>query len=117
MNGFLFITFGLFYMLYKYLFLWVMEQPTSSDTGGLFFPMALNHIFVGLYVEQVCLAALLFLARNNSSKPSAVAEGAFMVFLTRGGHEQNFVHQLNFGHNVTIEVHCITFERNPNIIG
>ena len=81
MNGLLFVTFVLFYMLYKYLFLWVMEQPMSSDTGGLFFPKAINHIFVGLYVEQACLAVLFFLARNESGKPSAIAEGAFMVVL------------------------------------
>jgi calcium permeable stress-gated cation channel len=81
MNGFLFVTFGLSYMLYKYLFLWVLEQPMSSDTGGLFFPKAINHIFVGLYVEQICLAALFFLARNSHGKPSAVVEGALMVVL------------------------------------
>lgn len=53
----------------------------SSDTGGLFFPKAINHIFVGLYVEQVCLAALFFLAQNEKGKPSAVVEGALMVIL------------------------------------
>jgi len=53
----------------------------SSDTGGLFFPKAINHIFVGLYVEQICLAALFFLAQNEKGKPSAVAEGALMVVL------------------------------------
>jgi hypothetical protein len=77
----MFMTFGLFYLLYKYLFLWVLEQPMSSDTGGLFFPKAINHIFVGLYVEQVCLAALFFLAQNENGKPSAVAEGALMIIL------------------------------------
>jgi len=81
MNGLLFVAFALFYMLYKYLFLWVMEQPMSSDTGGLFFPKAIHHIFVGLYVEQVCLAALFILARNEKGKPSALAEGAFMIVL------------------------------------
>jgi calcium permeable stress-gated cation channel len=81
MNGVLFVAFVLFYVLYKYLFLWVMEQPMSSDTGGLFFPKAIHHIFVGLYVEQVCLAALFILARNEKGKPSALAEGAFMIVL------------------------------------
>jgi len=81
MNGLIFVTFLLFYMLYKYLFLWVMEQPMSSDTGGLFFPKAIHHIFIGLYVEQVCLAALFILARNERGKPSALAEGAFMIVL------------------------------------
>jgi hypothetical protein len=39
--------------MYKYLFLWQFTQPVSSDTGGLFFPRAIQHVFVGLYVQQV----------------------------------------------------------------
>lgn len=52
-NGLACATFFLFYQLYKYLFLWVYEQNPASDTGGLFFPKALQHVFVGLYIEQV----------------------------------------------------------------
>ncbi|KAK0474157.1 hypothetical protein IW261DRAFT_1341695 [Armillaria novae-zelandiae] len=78
-NGLACATFFLFYQLYKYLFLWQFQQP--DDTGGLFFPKAMQHIFVGLYVEQVCLCALFFLARDENGKTSAVAEGALMVVL------------------------------------
>jgi len=53
----------------------------SSDTGGLFFPKAINHIFVGLYVEQICLAALFFLAQDGNGKHSAIPEGALMIVL------------------------------------
>ena len=49
-NGFAFVTFFLLYMLYKYLFTWVNDHPPSSDTSGLFFPKAIHHVFVGLYV-------------------------------------------------------------------
>jgi hypothetical protein len=52
-NGLACFTFFAFYQLYKYLFLWQFEQPPSSDTGGLFFPKAITHIFVGLYIQQV----------------------------------------------------------------
>ncbi|KAF8627878.1 hypothetical protein AX15_004194 [Amanita polypyramis BW_CC] len=78
-NGLAFATFFLFYLLYKYLFLWVYQQGT--DTGGLFFPKAIQHLFVGLYVEQVCLAALFFLSQDEHKRPSAVPEGALMVVL------------------------------------
>lgn len=78
-NGLACATFFLFYQLYKYLFLWQFQQP--DDTGGLFFPKAMQHIFVGLYVEEVCLCALFFLAQDENGKPSAVAEGALMVVL------------------------------------
>jgi calcium permeable stress-gated cation channel len=47
---------------HKYLFTWVNDQLRSSDTGGLLPPEAINHIFVGLYVQQVCLCASFFLA-------------------------------------------------------
>ncbi|KAF5381347.1 hypothetical protein D9615_008345 [Tricholomella constricta] len=80
-NGLACATFFMFYQLYKYLFLWQFGQPSTSDTGGLFFPKAIQHIFAGLYVQQVCLAALFFLARNQNGKASAIAEGALMVVL------------------------------------
>jgi hypothetical protein len=80
-NGLAFAAFLLFYLLYKYLFTWVNDQPRSSETGGLFFPKALQHLFVGLYVQQVCLCALFFLARDSDNGPSAIPEGALMVVL------------------------------------
>jgi hypothetical protein len=55
-NALAFGTFFAFYQLYKYLFLWVYEQSPSSDTGGLFFPKAIQHLFVGLYIEEVSLS-------------------------------------------------------------
>jgi hypothetical protein len=80
-NGLAFAAFCLFYFMYKYLFTWVNDQPPSSETGGLFFPKAMNHVFVGLYIQQVCLCALFFLAQNEKSKPSAIPEGALMIVL------------------------------------
>lgn len=52
-NGLACATFFAFYQLYKYLFLWQYQQSPSTDTGGLFFPKAIQHVFVGLYVQQV----------------------------------------------------------------
>ena len=72
-------TFFLFYHLWKYLFLWQLDggaQAGGSETGGLFFPKAIQHIFVGLYIQQICLAALFFLARDQNNDASAVPEGA-----------------------------------------
>ncbi|ETW77979.1 hypothetical protein HETIRDRAFT_324961, partial [Heterobasidion irregulare TC 32-1] len=80
-NGLACATFFLFYIMYKYLFLWVQDMPASGDTGGLFFPKAIQHIFVGLYIQQICLCALFFLSQNEKGKPAAIAEGALMVVL------------------------------------
>ncbi|KAJ7686662.1 hypothetical protein B0H17DRAFT_984958 [Mycena rosella] len=80
-NGLACFTFFMFYMLYKYLFLWQFEQSPASDTGGLFFPKAITHVFVGLYIQQVCMIGLFFLAQNENKKPSATPQGALMVVL------------------------------------
>jgi hypothetical protein len=80
-NGFACATFFAFYMLYKYLFLWQYQQDLSTDTGGLFFPKAIQHLFVGLYVQQICLAALFFLAQTSTKTPIAIPEGALMIVL------------------------------------
>ncbi|OBZ67557.1 Uncharacterized protein RSN1 [Grifola frondosa] len=80
-NGLAFATFFLFYQMWKYLFMWQLDQPRSSETGGLFFPKAIQHVFVGMYLQQICLAALFFLAQDENKKPSAVPEGALMIVL------------------------------------
>ncbi|KAF9219491.1 DUF221-domain-containing protein [Gyrodon lividus] len=80
-NGLAVFAFFLFYQLYKYLFLYQYTQPRSVDTGGLFYPKAIQHVFVGLYVQQICLCALFFLARDGNQNPSAVPEGILMVVL------------------------------------
>ncbi|POY71826.1 hypothetical protein BMF94_5187 [Rhodotorula taiwanensis] len=79
--GFACVAFALFWFAYKYLFLYVIETAPETETGGLHYPKALTHIFVGLYIEQVCLAALFFLAQNSAGKQSAIPEGALMVVL------------------------------------
>jgi hypothetical protein len=80
-NGFAFVTFFLLYMLHKYLFIWVNDHPPSSDTGGLFFPKAIQHVFVGLYVQQICLCALFFLPLGSNNKSCAIPEGTLMIVL------------------------------------
>ncbi|KAL5521544.1 PHM7_2 [Sanghuangporus sanghuang] len=80
-NGLACVTFFLFYQLYKYLFLYQFDQPAEHDTGGLFFPKAIQHVFTGLYLQQICLTALFFLARDASGDPSAIPQGALMIVL------------------------------------
>ena len=80
-NGIAFVTFFLLYMLYKYLFTWVYDHPPSSDTGGLFFPKAIHHVFAGLYAQQICLCILFFLPLGDNNIPSAIPAGALMAVL------------------------------------
>lgn len=101
-TGFAMAAFALSYIIYKYLYTWVVrcqdmsrvarilirsvlylqiDQPPHSDTGGLFFPKAITHLFIGLYIQQIALCALFFLARNSSGNVSAIPQGALMVVL------------------------------------
>lgn len=80
-NGLTCFSFFMLFQLWKYLFLWQLEQPKSGETGGLFFPKAIQHIFVGMYIQQICLAALFFLAQDENKHASAIPEGALMVVL------------------------------------
>jgi hypothetical protein len=80
-NGFGASFFLLSAFAYKYLFTWVWDQPKSMDTGGRFFPKAINHVFVGLYVQEICLCALFFLARNENGKVSAIPQAVLMIIL------------------------------------
>ena len=78
-NGLSLATFFLFYHLWKFQFLWQVDGTAGGETGGLFFPKAIQHIFVGLYIQQICLAALFFLARDENQNASAIPEGALMI--------------------------------------
>ncbi|GAA5909988.1 hypothetical protein JCM8208_006407 [Rhodotorula glutinis] len=79
--GFALVAFALFWFVYKYLFLLVLDTPPATETGGRFYPKAITHIFVGLYIEELCLCGLFFLAQNENGKQSAIPEGAIMVVL------------------------------------
>ncbi|KZT62553.1 DUF221-domain-containing protein [Calocera cornea HHB12733] len=86
-NGLACMSFFIYYQVWKYLFLWQLDQEPSGDTGGLYFPLAIQHIFVGLYIEQICMAALFLLTSKGT--PSAVPEGILMIVLiviTAGSH-------------------------------
>ncbi|RSH91201.1 hypothetical protein EHS25_009500 [Saitozyma podzolica] len=68
-------------LVYKYLFIWVYDQPPGSDTGGLFFPKAITHVFVGMYIQEVCLCALFFLARDENLNASSIPQAVLMIVL------------------------------------
>jgi calcium permeable stress-gated cation channel len=59
---FLLITFGLFWFVYRYQTLYITRF--TQDTGGLLFPNAINQLFVGLYVMELCLFGLFLLVTN-----------------------------------------------------
>lgn len=64
------VTFGLFWIVYRYNTLYVTKF--RFDTGGLLFPKAINQLFTGLYVMELCLIGLFFLVQNADAEGRAV---------------------------------------------
>ncbi|KAJ7072039.1 DUF221 family protein [Mycena amicta] len=79
-NLFALLSYFMFYLAFKFLLTQVYDQPDDLETGGMYFPMAVSNLFVGLYIEQICLACLFFLKASVAPK-SSVAEGAMMLLL------------------------------------
>lgn len=64
------ITFSLFWLVYRYNTLYVTKF--RFDTGGLLYPKAINQLFTGLYVMELCLIGLFFLVRDVDDRGNAV---------------------------------------------
>ncbi|KAI4138289.1 MAG: hypothetical protein L6R39_006869 [Caloplaca ligustica] len=63
-------TFSLFWLVYRYNTLYVTKF--RFDTGGLLFPKAINQLFTGLYVMELCLIGLFFLVRDANANGDSV---------------------------------------------
>ena len=62
MSFFLLATFACFWFVYRYQTLYVAQF--TYDTGGLLFAPAINQLFVGLYVMELCLFGLFLLVQG-----------------------------------------------------
>lgn len=71
------ITFSLFWFVYRYNTLYVTKF--RFDTGGLLFPRAINQLFTGLYVMEVCLIGLFFLVRDENDQVACEGQGICML--------------------------------------
>jgi hypothetical protein len=73
------LAFVLFYVAYIYIMFYVSDFP--NDTGGLSFPRAIYQSFTGIYLMEIMLAGLMFLAQDDSGSQSAIPEGVLMCVL------------------------------------
>jgi hypothetical protein len=72
------LTIGLFWVIYSH----SRVLLTEHDHGGLFYPKALKHLLAGLYLMQVCLAALFFLVRDSQGNARCIGQACVMVLAT-----------------------------------
>jgi hypothetical protein len=70
------LTFVLFYIAYIYTMFYVSNFP--NDSGGLAFSRAIYQSFTGIYLMEIMLAALFFLAQNQLGSQSSIPQAIFM---------------------------------------
>ncbi|KAI9705268.1 MAG: hypothetical protein M1820_005266 [Bogoriella megaspora] len=74
------ITFSLFWIAHRYNAMFVYQF--HNDTGGLLFPTAINQLFTGLYVMDLCLIGLFFLQKDADGDLACIPQGAIMIAVT-----------------------------------
>lgn len=73
------ITFGLFWVVYRYQTLYVNQS--RFDTGGLLFPRAVNQLFTGLYVMEIALIGLFLLVRDFQDNATCIPQAILMIIM------------------------------------
>ncbi|EGE77717.1 DUF221 domain-containing protein [Blastomyces dermatitidis ATCC 18188] len=71
------LTFGLFWFVYRYNTLYVTKF--RFDTGGLLFPKAINQLFTGIYVMEICLIGMFFLVRDAEGNFACEGQAICMI--------------------------------------
>lgn len=72
-------TFGLFWIVYRYNLLFVTNF--KFDTGGLLFPRAINQLFTGLYIMEICLIGLFLLVQDQDGTVVCIPQAIIMVVI------------------------------------
>jgi hypothetical protein len=71
------LTFSLFWVVYRYNTLYVTKF--RFDTGGLLFPRALNQLFTGVYVMEICLIGMFFLVQDADGNIACEGQAICMI--------------------------------------
>jgi hypothetical protein len=70
-------AFAVHWMVYRYNVLYVYQ--TDFESGGRFFVAALNQLFTGLYVLELCLVGLFFIATGVDGRLTCIPHGLAML--------------------------------------
>ena len=72
-------AFALYWVAYRYNVLYVYRY--DHESGGCFFVAALNQLFTGLYVMEVCLIGHFFVTGSDEGSPTCVPHGIAMIIV------------------------------------
>lgn len=73
------LTFGLLWLAQRYALLYVTRL--DYDTGGTLYPRAINQTFTGVYVMELCVTGLFFIARDERGTASCTPQAIIMSFI------------------------------------
>ncbi|KAH7142373.1 hypothetical protein DER46DRAFT_518156 [Fusarium sp. MPI-SDFR-AT-0072] len=71
------LTFGLIWLAQRYAIL--IFYRSDHDTGGVLYPRALNQTFTGVYVMELCLTGLFFMAKDEKANAVCTAHAIIMA--------------------------------------
>ncbi|KAJ2769305.1 phosphate metabolism protein 7 [Coemansia nantahalensis] len=122
-NWFVAVYFGLFYMVYRYQFLYVYDV-SQWTLGGLAFPIAIKQMLVGVYISEVYVLLMMLANVRASASPIArVAVAALLIVLTVGAHLYTnevcmpSIHHLPVKRAADVERHPMLASEFPNVLG
>ncbi|KAJ2714018.1 phosphate metabolism protein 7 [Coemansia spiralis] len=122
-NWFVAVYFGLFYVVYRYQFLYVYDV-SKWTVGGLAFPIAIKQMLVGVYISEVYMLLLMLANVRSSASPIArVAVAALLIVLTVGAHLyindvcMPSIHHLPIKRAADIERCPLLANEFPNVLG
>ncbi|KAJ2822562.1 phosphate metabolism protein 7 [Coemansia erecta] len=85
-NWFVMVYFGLFYLIYRYQFLYVYNDSNWA-TGGLSFPKAIKQMLLGIYISEVYLLFMMLAKLHmGASAIMRVVVSAGLILVTAGAH-------------------------------
>lgn len=77
---FIIFILSLVLLYYKYALRFVYSASNVSETHGRLYPVALFHLYWGVYCLECCMIGVLFLLKNNLGRAVLHKQGWFMVF-------------------------------------
>ena len=72
---------SLLLLYYKYALRFFYSHINPSDTKGRHYPLALLHLYAGLYCLECCLIGIFFLLRDQYDNSPMVMQGWFMIIV------------------------------------
>ncbi|KAJ2702937.1 phosphate metabolism protein 7 [Coemansia sp. IMI 203386] len=82
-NCFVAVYFGLFYVVYRYQFLYVYNDA-NWVTGGLSFPKSIAQMMVGVYISEVYMLLLMIARIDSDAKANSIIRIVFSALILAG---------------------------------